>query len=275
VGEREKLRVVVVDDSEVVRAKLRSLFEQQGIEVAGEAADGEEGLDQVASQKPDVVVMDLMMPGMSGIEATWRLGTVAPNTPVMMLTVSAEQKDVTDAIMAGAKGYVVKGGHDDEIVSTLRRLAAGERVVSPVVAEEIVEREYVARKEAREKVVPHHEADEAERAAREAVAGTDEDPPQRRLAQPLFPDLDELGRKKQTAVPTEASLSEPAKSGAEPAEPLTTADWLVNFCIALIAGGLLTVVALGDSIPDGFKAVLFVAISFGLLAMGLLARSGR
>lgn len=142
--ENDTLRVVVVDDSEVVRLKLRNILEDHNIEVLGEASDGETGLRQVESLQPDVVVMDLKMPGMSGIEATWKLGEICPSTPVMVLTVSSEQGDVTDAIMAGASGYVVKGGSDDEIVSTLRRLANGERVVSPEIAKEIVDRAYGA-----------------------------------------------------------------------------------------------------------------------------------
>jgi DNA-binding NarL/FixJ family response regulator len=137
---KDTLSVVLVDDSEVVRLKLRSVLEEHGIVVLGEASDGETGLRQIENLEPDVVVMDLKMPGMSGIEATWKLGQISPNTPVMVLTVSAEQEDVTDAIMAGARGYVVKGGSDDEIVSTVRRLANGERVVSPEIASEIVER---------------------------------------------------------------------------------------------------------------------------------------
>ncbi len=139
---KDTLSVVVVDDSEVVRLKLRTMLEDHGITVLGEASDGETGLRQIENLEPDVVVMDLKMPGMSGIEATWKLGTICPDTPVLVLTVSAEEDDVTDAIMAGARGYVVKGGSDDEIISTLRRLADGERVVSPEIASEIVERAY-------------------------------------------------------------------------------------------------------------------------------------
>jgi DNA-binding NarL/FixJ family response regulator len=134
--------VVVVDDSEVVRLKLRTLLKDHGIDVLGEASDGETGLRQIEALTPDVVIMDLKMPGMSGIEATWKLGQICPQTPVLVLTVSSEEGDVTDAIMAGAKGYVVKGGSDDEIVSSLRRLADGESVISPEIAGEIVDRAY-------------------------------------------------------------------------------------------------------------------------------------
>jgi DNA-binding NarL/FixJ family response regulator len=137
----EKLRVVVVDDSEVVRMKLRGLLAAaQDFELVGEAPDGETGLKAVEEHQPDLVVMDLKMPGISGIEATWQLGTLAPDTRVLVLTVSAEQDDVTDAIMAGARGYVVKGAEDDEIRTALRGVAAGERVISPEVAGMLAER---------------------------------------------------------------------------------------------------------------------------------------
>jgi DNA-binding NarL/FixJ family response regulator len=136
-----RLRVVVVDDSEVVRAKLRGLLEADGsFELVGEADDGESGLDVAREHQPDLVVMDLRMPGISGIQATWQLGTVAPSSRVLVLTVSADQEDVTDAIMAGARGYVVKGARDEEILAALKGVAAGERVISPQVAGKLAER---------------------------------------------------------------------------------------------------------------------------------------
>jgi DNA-binding NarL/FixJ family response regulator len=136
-----KSRVVVVDDSEVVRMKLRGLLNRaEDLELVGEAPDGESGLAVVKQELPDLVVMDLKMPGISGIEATWQLGTLAPDTRVLMLTVSAEQEDVADAIMAGARGYVVKGAEDEEIRSALRGVAAGKRVISPQVAGLLAER---------------------------------------------------------------------------------------------------------------------------------------
>lgn len=133
----------MVDDSEVVRAKLRQLFdsrEASGISLVGEAPDGEAGVQLIADKQPDVVVMDLKMPGISGVEATWRLGTVAPSAQVLVLTVSDDQADVADAIMAGAKGYIVKGARDGEIVDAVRTVAAGQRAISPQIASELVER---------------------------------------------------------------------------------------------------------------------------------------
>jgi DNA-binding NarL/FixJ family response regulator len=140
-----KLNVLVVDDSEVMRTKLRSLFatgeDAEGINLVGEAADGEEGVRLSQEHQPDVVVMDLKMPGMSGIEATWKLGSVSPTSEVLMLTISEEQQDVADAIMAGAKGYVVKGASDDEVLAAVRKVAAGERTIDPAVADELVKRD--------------------------------------------------------------------------------------------------------------------------------------
>jgi DNA-binding NarL/FixJ family response regulator len=129
-----------VDDSEVVRTKLRGLLQAEGIEVAGEAAEAVSGIRLVRELRPDVVIMDLRMPGMSGIEATWQLGSVAPSSRVLVLTVSADQEDVTDAIMAGARGYVVKGAGDDEIIAAVKGVAAGERVISPQIASKLAER---------------------------------------------------------------------------------------------------------------------------------------
>src|SRR3954453_24106885 len=138
---KTRLRVLIVDDSEVVRTKLRGLLEaDRGFELVGEADDGETGLEVAREHQPDLVVMDLRMPGISGIQATWQLGTVAPSSRVLVLTVSADQEDVTDAIMAGARGYVVKGARDEEIMAALKGVAAGERVISPQVAGKLAER---------------------------------------------------------------------------------------------------------------------------------------
>jgi DNA-binding NarL/FixJ family response regulator len=137
-------RIVIVDDSEVVRLKMRELLggngAAEGLMLVGEAADGEEGLRVSAREAPDVVVMDLNMPGMSGIEATWELGSVSPASKVLVLTVSDDGADVADAIMAGARGYVVKGAGDAELLDAVRRVAAGERAIAPEIAAELVER---------------------------------------------------------------------------------------------------------------------------------------
>jgi DNA-binding NarL/FixJ family response regulator len=178
---QKTLRVVVVDDSEVVRTKLRTLLkEQSGFELVGEAEDGESGLEVAREHQPDLVVMDLRMPGISGIQATWQLGTVSPSSRVLVLTVSADQEDVTDAIMAGARGYVVKGAKDEEITAALRGVAAGERVISPQVAGKLAERAVGEHEERRGKpITPSSAAPAAPRVptpretARRETAGTE------------------------------------------------------------------------------------------------------
>lgn len=136
-----KLKVLVIDDSEVVRLKIRELVEADPrIRLVGEAENAEDGLRLAARHDPDVVVMDLRLPGVSGIEATWQLGTRSPRSRVLVLTVSHDEDDVTDAILAGAAGYVVKGAPDEQIRAAILAVGEGERVVSPDVAAELVER---------------------------------------------------------------------------------------------------------------------------------------
>jgi DNA-binding NarL/FixJ family response regulator len=125
---------VVVDDHDVFRNGLVSLLGEQGIEVVGDAADGEEALELVARLAPDVVVMDLNLPGISGLEAIARLGAEAPSTRVLVLTISADETDVTEAIVAGACGYLLKDASIDEIVTGVRAAAAGDSLISPKIA---------------------------------------------------------------------------------------------------------------------------------------------
>lgn len=132
--------MVVVDDSEAVRRKLRGLLVSNGFEVAGEAADGAASMGVIAEAKPDVVIMDLKMPGMSGIEATWQLGSIGPDAQVLIFTVSDDEDDLADAVMAGAKGYVLKGAPDEEIADAVRSVAAGKSLISPAVARDLVQR---------------------------------------------------------------------------------------------------------------------------------------
>jgi DNA-binding NarL/FixJ family response regulator len=138
---QDPIRVVVVDDSEVVRLKLHQLLDgAEDIDHLGAAADGEAGIALAARLRPDVVIMDLKMPGMTGIEATWQLGTASPDSHVLVLTVSEDVEDVTGAIIAGATGYVVKGASDEELLDAIHRVAEGRRALSPAVAGDLIER---------------------------------------------------------------------------------------------------------------------------------------
>ena len=127
------LRVLVVDDHTLFRSGLRNLLEDEGFEVA-EARSGQLALQAAAVRAPDVVLMDLNMPGMSGVEATRRIKELSPATPVVMLTVSADDRDVVDAVRAGACGYLLKDAAIEEIVAGIRAVASGESWVAPRVA---------------------------------------------------------------------------------------------------------------------------------------------
>jgi DNA-binding NarL/FixJ family response regulator len=129
------LRVVLVDDHPMVRAGLRAVLEHLGgVEVAGEAGNGEEAVATVTEVAPDVVVMDLTMPGMSGIEATRRLVDADPDLGVLVMTMSDDDASVFAALRAGARGYVLKGATGDEIVAAVRSVARGEAVYGAAVA---------------------------------------------------------------------------------------------------------------------------------------------
>ena len=121
------LRVAVCDDHPVYRQGLRALFaEVDDIEVVGEAATGEEAFDLVARLHPDVVVMDLHLPGVSGVEATRRLLAEWPDVGVLVLTMFEDDTSLLAALRAGARGYVVKGAGHGEILGAIRAVARGE-----------------------------------------------------------------------------------------------------------------------------------------------------
>ena len=120
-----------------------------GIEVVAEAATGEAAIKKVEETAPDVVIMDLNMPGITGVEATQRLTERSPATRVLVLSVSAEQTDVTDAILAGASGYVLKDDPFEDVISGIRTVAAGQSLISPRIATMLL-----ARIRDRERVAP-------------------------------------------------------------------------------------------------------------------------
>lgn len=117
------------------RTALRQLLEENGpLRVVGEAATGEGAVSQVREHAPDVVVMDLSMPGLGGVEATRLIIDEAPHTSVVVLTVSEEASDVVDAIVAGACGYLLKSASIDELIAGIRAAAAGDALISPGIA---------------------------------------------------------------------------------------------------------------------------------------------
>ena len=136
----ETLRVLLVDDQDLFRTGLRNLLEEQGLEIVSEAATGAEAVAQVGDLSPEVVVMDLNMPGMGGVEATQHIAEIAPLTRVVVLTVSDEDSDVTDAILAGACGYLLKDASIHELVAGIRAAAHGEALISPHIAGKVLQR---------------------------------------------------------------------------------------------------------------------------------------
>jgi DNA-binding NarL/FixJ family response regulator len=131
------LRIVVVDDHPVFREGLRAvLAAADGLELVGEAASGEEALEIVERVGCDVVLMDLLMPGMGGLEATRRL---APIVPVVVLTMSEEDATLTAVMRAGARGYLIKGASPEAVASAVRAAVRGETVFGAAVAERVRE----------------------------------------------------------------------------------------------------------------------------------------
>jgi len=135
-----RLRVVVVDDHDLFRTGLRNLLEAEGIDVVGDAADGGEAVRVVHETQPDVVVMDLHMPGMDGVEATRQIAQDAPLTRVLTLTISADDEDVLDSILAGACGYILKDASLPDLLRGIHAAARGESLVSPPIAAKVLQR---------------------------------------------------------------------------------------------------------------------------------------
>jgi DNA-binding NarL/FixJ family response regulator len=134
------LRVLLVDDHDLFRTGLRNLLEEQGVDIVGEGATGADAVRFVRDQTPEVVVMDLNMPGMGGVEATRHIAGISPLTRVVMLTISDEDTDVMDAILAGACGYLLKDSSIQDLVAGIRSAARGESLISPHIAAKVLQR---------------------------------------------------------------------------------------------------------------------------------------
>jgi len=134
------MKVVVADDQTVVREGLVTLLSTMpNIDVVGAAADGEQALALVAQTAPDVVLMDLHMPGLDGIEATRRIRAAHPDTQIVVLTTYADDDSILDALRAGALGYLTKDAGRDHIRRALEAAAAGQAVLDPAVQARLVQ----------------------------------------------------------------------------------------------------------------------------------------
>ena len=134
----DPVRVLVVDDDEHFRAGLAELLSEHGLDVVATAGNGRDAIDVSRMLRPDIVLMDVQMPGLDGIEATRGVLGVCPEALVVMLTVSGEGTDVLDAMLAGATGYLVKGTEPGALVAGLRAAAAGDALLSPGLARKLL-----------------------------------------------------------------------------------------------------------------------------------------
>ncbi len=135
----DNLRVLIADDHPLVRKGLRSVLAGvPRIEVVGEAASGREAAERAVALQPDVVLMDLQMPGGSGIEATREIVRTSPNIRVLIVTLFEDEESVFTALRAGARGYVLKDTDEEELVQAIRAVGRGEAIFSPSVASRVV-----------------------------------------------------------------------------------------------------------------------------------------
>lgn len=126
-----KLRVLIIDDHTLFRDGLQGLLERHNIEVVGSLGDGQEGIQLAETLKPDIVLLDMRMPSMSGLDVLKQLQQNNFAAPIAMLTTSNDERDLVEALRNGAKGYLLKDMEPDDVVAALREIVKGETVVAP------------------------------------------------------------------------------------------------------------------------------------------------
>jgi len=135
------IRVVIADDHPVVRRGLAALLESvEGVEVVGQASTGREAVREAQLLAPDVVLMDVQMPDLDGVEASRRIATSSPGVAVLVLTMHDDDETVLAALRAGARGYLLKGADQEEIRRAVHAVVAGEMIVAPAAAAHVVAR---------------------------------------------------------------------------------------------------------------------------------------
>lgn len=136
------IRILIAEDQQLVRQGLAALLKAEDIEIVGEAEDGEAAVDMARSLRPDIVLMDLSMPVLDGVEATRRIKRVAPQIKVLILTVANCERRVAEALAAGADGYALKKLGHDELLAAITAVRSGKHYLGPGLNEEAV-REYL------------------------------------------------------------------------------------------------------------------------------------
>lgn len=165
-----KIRVVLADDHTILRTGLRSLLENPGnIEVIGEAEDGREAVKQVERMRPDVVLMDIAMPGLNGLEATRQIKHRFPGVKVLILTMHTTEEYIVQIFGAGASGYVVKRAAVAELVTAIQAVHQGDSFISPSISGTVIEG-YLKQARTGDKVEWHDSLTEREREVLQLIA---------------------------------------------------------------------------------------------------------
>ena len=161
------IAVLIVDDHSVVREGLRAFLQlQDGIEVAGEAGDGEDALEQARALRPDVILMDLVMPNLDGVAAMRELRARVPESRVIVLTSFLDDERLLPAIQAGAAGYLLKNSEPAELVRAIRAAHGGETIIDPTVASRLVQAIADGRRSAADQALTRRELEVLELIAR-------------------------------------------------------------------------------------------------------------
>ena len=176
------MRILIADDHALFRDSLRSLLEAQDIEVVGDAKNGQEAVDLSWESKPDVVLMDLTMPEMDGLEATKRIAAELPEVKVVILTASDEDSNLFEAIKSGAKGYLLKDLESEQFFSLLEGVERGEPALTPSVARKLLDEFARPKKPTKEEYDPDALTDREREVLELMVQGTTSN---RRLAKHL------------------------------------------------------------------------------------------
>jgi two-component system NarL family response regulator len=150
----DAIRVLICDDHALFRRGLIMVLEsEEGIDVVAEAEDGEEAIEKAEEAAPDVVLMDVRMPRMSGIEATRAIADAVPAAKILMLTVSDEEEDLYEAVKAGATGYLLKEISIEEVANAIRAVVTGQSLISPSMASKLLSEFNNLAKQAQQKVL--------------------------------------------------------------------------------------------------------------------------
>lgn len=138
-NDTERIRVLIADDHELVRLGLRAVLEEAGVEVVGEAPDGPTAVERAVELRPDVLLLDLRMPGIQGVEVCRQVKAAAPEIKVIVLSSFAEDEDIFGALSAGASSYIMKNVAPDALVGTVRGVASGQTVLDSLIAQRVLD----------------------------------------------------------------------------------------------------------------------------------------